>query len=46
MYGWLGIYGTIFWVDPKEKLVSILMVQRYRGSTVAAAFGGSCIKRS
>ena len=38
MYGWLGIYGTIFWVDPKEKLVSIMMVQRFPGSTVAASF--------
>ena len=38
MYGWTGIYGTIFWVDPKEKLVSILMVQRYPGPTVAASF--------
>jgi len=38
MYGWSGIYGTIFWVDPKEKLVSIMMVQRFPGSTVAASF--------
>jgi len=38
MYGWLGIYGTIFWVDPKEKLVSIMMVQRFPGSAVAASF--------
>ncbi|OFW21588.1 MAG: hypothetical protein A3H97_12760 [Acidobacteria bacterium RIFCSPLOWO2_02_FULL_65_29] len=38
MYGWSGIYGTTFWVDPKERLVAILMVQRYPGSPVAAAF--------
>lgn len=38
MFGWSGIYGTIFWVDPKEKLVSIMMVQRYPGSAVAASF--------
>jgi CubicO group peptidase (beta-lactamase class C family) len=38
MYGWLGIYGTNFWVDPKEKLIAIVMVQRYPGSTVANAF--------
>ena len=38
MYGWSGIYGTNFWVDPKEKLVSIMMVQKYPGSTVAASF--------
>lgn len=38
MYGWSGIYGTNFWVDPKEKLVSIMMVQKYPGPTVAASF--------
>jgi len=38
MYGWSGIYGTVFWIDPKEKLVSILMVQRYPGSAVAGTF--------
>jgi CubicO group peptidase (beta-lactamase class C family) len=38
MYGWSGIYGTNFWVDPQERLVGIVMVQRYPGSTVAAAF--------
>jgi CubicO group peptidase (beta-lactamase class C family) len=36
MYGWSGLYGTRFWVDPKEQLVSIVMVQRYPGSTVDA----------
>jgi CubicO group peptidase (beta-lactamase class C family) len=38
MYGWSGIYGTNFWVDPKERLVALVMVQRYPGSTVAGAF--------
>jgi CubicO group peptidase (beta-lactamase class C family) len=38
MYGWSGIYGTVFWVDPKERLIAIMMVQRYPGSPVAAAF--------
>jgi CubicO group peptidase (beta-lactamase class C family) len=38
MFGWIGIYGTMFWVDPKEKLVSILLVQRYPGSPVSATF--------
>jgi CubicO group peptidase (beta-lactamase class C family) len=38
MYGWSGIYGTTFWVDPKERLVAVLMVQRYPGSTAAAVF--------
>ena len=36
MYGWSGLYGTRFWIDPKEQLVSIVMVQRYPGSTVDA----------
>jgi CubicO group peptidase (beta-lactamase class C family) len=26
-FGWQGAFGTHFWVDPKEKLVGILMVQ-------------------
>jgi len=38
MYGWLGIYGTTFWVDPKEHLIAIMMVQRYPGSPVGAGF--------
>ena len=38
MFGWSGIYGTTFWVDPKERLVAIMMVQRYPGSPVAVAF--------
>lgn len=37
-YGWSGIYGTNFWVDPKERLVAIVLVQRYPGSQVAGAF--------
>jgi CubicO group peptidase (beta-lactamase class C family) len=38
LYGWSGIYGTNFWVDPKERLVAIVMVQRYPGGNVAGAF--------
>lgn len=38
IYGWSGIYGTVFWVDPKERLVAIMLVQRYPGSAVATAF--------
>ena len=38
MYGWSGIYGTFFWVDPKEKVVGVMMVQRYPGSPVSAPF--------
>ena len=26
-YGWDGAFGTHFWVDPKEKIVGVLMVQ-------------------
>jgi CubicO group peptidase (beta-lactamase class C family) len=26
-FGWSGAFGTHFWVDPKEKLLGILMVQ-------------------
>ena len=38
LFGWRGIYGTAFWVDPKEQLVAVMMVQRYPGSTVGAGF--------
>ena len=38
MYGWSGIYGTFFWVDPKEKVVGVMMVQRYPGPPVSAPF--------
>ncbi len=31
-FGWSGAYGTLFWVDPKEKLVSVLMVQAQGGA--------------
>jgi CubicO group peptidase (beta-lactamase class C family) len=24
---WVGIWGTAFWVDPKEQLVAVLMIQ-------------------
>lgn len=26
-FGWGGAYGTYFWVDPREKLIAILMLQ-------------------
>ena len=26
-FGWSGAFGTTFWVDPKENLTAILMVQ-------------------
>jgi CubicO group peptidase (beta-lactamase class C family) len=30
-FSWGGITGTLFWVDPKEKLVAVLMVQSPQG---------------
>ena len=26
-FGWVGTFGTLVWIDPKEKLVMILMIQ-------------------
>ena len=26
-YSWAGIWGTTFWVDPKEQLVAVMMIQ-------------------
>jgi CubicO group peptidase (beta-lactamase class C family) len=26
-FGWDGAYGTHFWVDPKEQLVAVLLIQ-------------------
>jgi CubicO group peptidase (beta-lactamase class C family) len=28
-FGWSGAYGTYFWIDPKEQLVSLLMHQLF-----------------
>jgi CubicO group peptidase (beta-lactamase class C family) len=38
LFGWSGIYGTYFWVDPKEKLVAVMMVQKYPGANVSTTF--------
>ncbi len=27
-FGWDGAFGTIFWVDPKEKMIAVLMIQK------------------
>jgi CubicO group peptidase (beta-lactamase class C family) len=37
---WGGIYGSSFWVDPREHLVGVLMIQRYpsRGVGVGDRF--------
>ena len=29
-FSWAGVTGTFFWVDPKEKLVAVMMVQTSR----------------
>ena len=26
-FGWSGAFGTHFWIDPKEKIVAVLMTQ-------------------
>ncbi len=26
-YGWGGAYGTFFWINPKEQMVGIMMIQ-------------------
>jgi CubicO group peptidase (beta-lactamase class C family) len=36
-FGWSGIYGTHFWVDPKQQLVGILLAQS-NGRTLLADF--------
>jgi CubicO group peptidase (beta-lactamase class C family) len=33
-FSWAGIYGTYFWVDPKEKLATVLMIQVPRATNV------------
>ena len=32
-FGWAGIFGTTFFVDPKEKLVAVLMTQAFPQSS-------------
>ena len=29
-FGWDGAFGTVFWVDPKEQLIAVLLIQTYR----------------
>jgi CubicO group peptidase (beta-lactamase class C family) len=36
-FGWGGAFGTTFWVDPKEQIVGVLMVQT-PGGTLRADF--------
>jgi CubicO group peptidase (beta-lactamase class C family) len=30
-YYWTGAWGTTFWVDPKEQLIAIMMIQTPTG---------------
>jgi len=32
-FGWSGAFGTHFWIDPKEKIVGILMIQTPNNET-------------
>ena len=32
-YEWGGIFGTTYWVDPKQKLVALIYTQKYPNST-------------
>ena len=34
-YGWAGNAGTLFWIDPKEQLIAIYMVQVNDGERIA-----------
>jgi len=34
-YGWVGAWGTQFWVDPKEQMSVVLMMQSGSGTTRA-----------
>jgi S1-C subfamily serine protease len=37
-YTWSGSGGTVFWVDPAEKLIAIMMIQSYVKDPYRAAF--------
>jgi enterochelin esterase family protein len=38
-YGWDGAFGTHFWVDPKERLVAVFLVQAPAGPVVRGIQG-------
>jgi CubicO group peptidase (beta-lactamase class C family) len=48
-FGWSGAYGTHFWIDPKEKIVGVLMTQTpnnelrgdFENAVMYALVGGS-----
>jgi CubicO group peptidase (beta-lactamase class C family) len=29
MYIWGGILGTSFWIDPKERMIGVMMIQLF-----------------
>jgi len=37
-FGWDGAFGTHFWVDPKEKLIAVLLVQTSSARTIHRDF--------
>jgi CubicO group peptidase (beta-lactamase class C family) len=37
-FGWDGAFGTHFWVDPKEKMIAVLMIQTSAGRVVQRDF--------
>jgi CubicO group peptidase (beta-lactamase class C family) len=37
-FGWDGAFGTHFWVDPKEKLIAVLLVQTSAARTIHRDF--------
>ena len=41
-----GAFGTIFWVDPKEQLIAVLMVQRSGGRFITILRTRSCRRLS
>ena len=42
-FGWGGAFGTVFWVDPKEEMVAVLMVQT-PGGPLRADFQNAVIQ--
>jgi CubicO group peptidase (beta-lactamase class C family) len=50
-YGWSGLFGTHFWIDPKEKVVGVLMAQTsvpgiredFENAVMQAIVGGGTI---
>jgi len=39
-FGWTGIYGTQFWVDPKEQMFAVMMLQTATPATRAKYWTG------